>query len=198
MFTGIVEDRGEVLKTEQTDEALRLWIRSDALNDCAIGASVALSGVCCTVVERDGDTCRFDVMPESQSRSTLATKQPGAFVNVERPLKAGDELGGHIVQGHVDAVGTVTSVVHNGDGTRITFSIPAALHRYLIEKGSVTVDGCSLTVSALTPNGFEVALIPHTLAVTTLGELEGDSKVNIEVDVLAKYVERLTTGEQAN
>jgi riboflavin synthase len=191
MFTGIVENTGEVIKAERTDDGVRLWVRSEALRDCEVGASVALSGTCVTVTERDGAVCSFDVMPESDARSTLASKTAGDTVNIERPLKAGSELGGHIVQGHVDAVGTVTSAHNDETGVRLRVQIPRELSRYLIEKGSVTIDGCSLTITSVSDEGFEVALIPHTLAVTTLGALETNDKVNIEVDVLAKYVERL-------
>jgi riboflavin synthase len=191
MFTGIVEDTGEVLKAERTHDGVRLWVRSEALNDCEIGASVALSGTCVTVTDRDGDMCSFDVMPESEGRSTLASKTGGDTVNIERPLKAGSELGGHIVQGHVDTVGTVTSLERDETGVRLRVEIPRELSRYVIEKGSVTIDGCSLTVTTVSDDGFEVALIPHTLDVTTLGALQAEDRVNIEVDVLAKYVERL-------
>jgi riboflavin synthase len=191
MFTGIVEDKGEVLKSERTADGVGLWVRSGALRDCEVGASVALSGVCVTVTERDGDVCRFDVIPESEARSTLASKSAGTFVNIERPLRAGAELGGHIVQGHVDAVGTVRDVTRNDAGARVRISVPADLTRYVIEKGSVTIDGVSLTVTHVSDDSFEVALIPHTLGVTTLGALQPAGRVNIEVDVLAKYVERL-------
>ncbi|MGH2758260.1 MAG: riboflavin synthase [Actinomycetota bacterium] len=189
MFTGIVADRGEIVKVEPG--GADLWIRSGVLGDCSIGASVAVDGVCLTVVDLDGEVCRFDVSAETVARSTLGTKEPGDHVNLERPLRAGDELGGHIVQGHVDAVGTVEAVAPDGQGSRLVVSAPAALMRYVVEKGSVTIDGVSLTVSALGEAELEVALVPHTLDVTTLGAMKAGRKVNIEVDVLAKYVEKL-------
>jgi len=187
MFTGIVEP-GEVVKVETTPGGARLWISAPLLASCEVGASVATNGVCLTVTERDGDTCRFDVVRESLARSTLGTLQAGDLVNVERPVRAGEELGGHVVQGHVDGVGTVVSRTPDGDGQRVRIEA-GELTRYIVEKGSVTVDGASLTVTDVDDASFEVALIPHTLAATTLREAE---KVNIEVDVLAKYVEKLT------
>jgi riboflavin synthase len=194
MFTGIVADRGEVLKVETATGDRRIWIRSSVLADCSVGGSVALDGVCLTVVDVDGDVCGFDVSAETVARSTLGGKHPGDHVNLERPLRAGDELGGHIVQGHVDTVGTVVEVSADGEGRRLVVSAPASLTRYVVEKGSVTLDGVSLTVSAIRDQQFEVALVPHTLSVTTFGEMEVGRNVNIEVDVLAKYVEKLRPG----
>jgi riboflavin synthase len=188
MFTGIVEP-GEVVKVEPTPDGARLWISAPLLASCAIGASVATNGVCLTVTDRDGDTCCFDVIHESLERSTLGDLQPGDRVNVERPVHAGDELGGHVVQGHVDGVGTIVSRTSDDDGQRVRVDV-GELTRYIVEKGSITVNGVSLTVTDVDETSFEVALIPHTLAVTNLGQAE---KVNIEVDVLAKYVEKLTT-----
>jgi riboflavin synthase len=185
MFTGIVEP-GEVIKIENTQDGARLWIRSEILDDCQIGASVATNGVCLTVTERDGDVCRFDVVKESLERSALGTLQAGDRVNVERPVRAGDELGGHVVQGHVDGVGYVAE--RSADG-HVRIEVMPNLTRYIVEKGSITVNGVSLTVTAVHEQSFEVALIPTTLAVTNLGEAD---TVNIEVDVLAKYVEKLT------
>lgn len=188
MFTGIVEP-GEVVKVEPMPDGARIWVRSAILASCTIGASVATNGVCLTVTDRDGDVCRFDVIHESLARSTLGSIRPGDRVNVERPVRAGDELGGHIVQGHVDAVGTVVSRTAGDDGQRVCIDV-GDLTRYIVEKGSVTVNGVSLTVTNVDAKTFEVALIPHTLAVTDLGRA---TNVNIEVDVLAKYVEKLTT-----
>jgi riboflavin synthase len=187
MFTGIVEP-GEVVKIETTPDGARLWIRSPILSSCEIGGSVATDGVCLTVTDRDGDTAAFFVINETLARSTLGELRPGDRVNVERPVRAGDELGGHVVQGHVDGVGCVLSNEADGDGRRVR--IGTDLTRYIVEKGSVTLNGVSLTVTDVDAAGFEVALIPHTLAVTNLGDAK---KVNIEVDVLAKYVEKLTT-----
>jgi riboflavin synthase len=187
MFTGIVEHLGEVVKVEDGV----LWVSSPVLAGAAKGASVAVDGVCLTVTEREADLCRFDLSGETLERSTLGERRPGDAVNLERPLRAGDELGGHIVQGHVDGIGRVTAVAPEGAGTRMTVAVAAELLRYVVEKGSVTVDGVALTVTAVTAAGFEVALIPHTLAVTSLGDAEAGRRVNIEVDVLARYVEKL-------
>lgn len=191
MFTGIVEQTGDVVKVDSSGADLTMWVRSPVLADADIGASVAIDGVCLTVTERDGEVCRFDLARETVSRSTLGSRSPGDRVNLERPLRAGDELGGHIVQGHVDGVGVVASVRPDGDGRRLRVDVEPRLHRYLVEKGSVTIDGVSLTISDLATPWFEVALIPHTLAATTLGQVESGRRVNVEVDVLAKHVERL-------
>nr|MBA2331293.1 riboflavin synthase [Actinomycetota bacterium] len=152
-----------------------------------LGDSVALDGVCLTVVEASEGRLAFDVVPE-----TLARVKPfGALVNVEPALRAGEPLGGHYVQGHVDGVGRIASVRTEGDGVRLEIDAPSELNRYCVEKGSITVEGVSLTVAALTESGFEVALVPHTLQVTTLSRLAPGDPVNLEADVLAKYVERL-------
>jgi riboflavin synthase len=156
-----------------------------------IGDSVAIDGVCLTAVSvRDGRIA-FDAVPETLRRSALGRLEAGSKVNVEPPLKAGDPLGGHVVQGHVDAVGTVRSVEPEGDDVRVWLDAPPAVLRYCIEKGSVTVAGVALTITALDEDGFEVALVPHTLAATTLGSVRPGDEVNLEADVLAKYVERL-------
>jgi riboflavin synthase len=190
MFTGIVES-GEIVKVEPRDGALAVWVRSSIFDGAPTGASIAVNGVCMTVTEREGDICRFDAMTETLDRSALSQVAAGDRVNVERPLRAGDELGGHIVQGHVDAVGTITEVVREEGVVRVRVSPPRDLMRYVVEKGSITVDGCSLTVSALSDDWFEVALIPHTLAVTTFGDAREGRLVNLEVDVLARYVENM-------
>lgn len=191
MYTGIVADRGEIVKTETIDRGRVLWIRSAIAADCPLGASVNVDGVCLTVTELDGDVVRFDVSEETIQRSTLGTKETGGLVNVERPLRVGDELGGHMVQGHVDGVGRIDAVADEGDGRRVGITASPELLRYVVEKGSVTIDGVSLTVASVSDSRFEVALVPHTLEVTTLGTGEAGREVNIEVDVLAKYVERL-------
>ena len=188
MFTGIVES-GEVVKVAANE----LWVSSAIVGDCAIGSSVAINGVCLTVTEKAGTTVRFDVVDESLARSTLGSLAAGDRVNVERPVRAGEELGGHVVQGHVDGVGTVVSRARDGDGRRVRIEV-GELTRYIVEKGSVTVDGVSLTVSDVDEDSFEVALIPHTLAITTLATAKN---VNIEVDVLAKYVEKLAGADRA-
>lgn len=191
MFTGIVADIGEIAKVEPGRDDRSIWVRAGLLGGCAVGASVAVDGVCLTVTELTGDMSRFDVSAESIARSTLGTKEAGDRVNLERPLRAGDELGGHIVQGHVDGVGEVLDVVTEGAGRRIVVCAASPLMRYVIEKGSVTLDGVSLTATNVREDRFEVALVPHTLEVTTFGDAQAGRLVNVEVDVLAKYAERL-------
>jgi riboflavin synthase len=185
MYTGIVEP-GTVVETNGT----RLLVDAELLADCEHGASVSINGVCLTVTSRDGTICAFDVSDETFARSTLGDLDPGARVNVERPVRAGDELGGHIVQGHVDGVGSVERITPEGDGKRVRISTPDGMSRYIVEKGSITVDGVSLTITTVDEAGFEVALIPTTLELTTLGQAGVGYRVNLEVDVLAKYVEK--------
>jgi riboflavin synthase len=186
MFTGIVRERARV----RSFDGARLVVESAV--EAGIGDSVAINGVCLTVVENGGGRLAFDVHPETVSRT--APVAAGDDVNVEPSLRAGEPLGGHIVQGHVDGVGGVRSVEPEGDGRRIWIDPPPELLRYCVEKGSVAIDGVSLTIAALDDTGFAVALIPHTLAETTLGTREPGDAVNLEMDVLAKYVERLTMG----
>ena len=183
MFTGIVRERGRVAAFDGS----RLVV--EAAVDADVGDSVALDGVCLTVVERADGRLAFDVVPETRARA----KEFGAEVNVEPALRAGQPLGGHYVQGHVDGVGSVRSVEPEGEGRRMWIEAPADVLRYCVEKGSVAVDGVSLTVAALADDAFAVALVPHTLEATTLGRLEPGAHVNLEADVLAKYVERLLT-----
>jgi riboflavin synthase len=159
-----------------------------------IGDSVAVDGVCLTVVERNGTALIFDAVPETLARTSLGTLRADASVNVEPALRAGEALGGHYVQGHVDGVGTVRSVELEGEGKRVWFDAPPELLRYVAEKGSIAVQGTSLTVAAVDDQGFAVALIPHTLAATTLGTLAPQKPVNLETDVLAKYIEKLLPG----
>ena len=192
MFTGIVRERGRVASVEGDGNGIR--IRLDApltAAEVAIGDSVSLNGCCLTVVEAADGTLAFDAVPETLSRSSLDGLAAGSELNVEPALRAGDPLGGHYVQGHVDGVGSVRSVEPEGEGRRIWFDAPTDVLRYCVEKGSVAVDGVSLTIAELDETGFAVALIPHTLAATTLGTLEPGARVNLEADVLAKYVERL-------
>ena len=178
MFTGIVQALGRVRSFEDG----RLVVERGPV-DAAIGDSVAVNGVCLTVVERGDETLAFDVVPETVSR----TRPFGDAVNLEPSLRAGDPMGGHVVQGHVDGVGRV----READGEGIWVDPPAQLLRYVVEKGSIALDGVSLTIAELDDAGFRVALIPHTRAATTLGALAVGDAVNLEVDVLAKYVERL-------
>ncbi len=186
MFTGLVHEVGRVASFEDG----RLRIESQLV--AAIGDSVSINGCCLTVVDGDRRTLAFDAVPETLARTTLGRLEAGAPVNLEPALRAGEALGGHYVQGHVDGVGSVRSVESEGESKRVWFDVPEVVLRYCVEKGSVAVDGVSLTVAGLDDGGFAVALVPHTLAVTTLGSLEPGHEVNLEVDVLAKYVERLT------
>lgn len=183
VFTGIVEEKGRV----RSRSGSRLEIESRlVLEDSGIGASIAVNGCCLTVVERGDDWWVADVSDETWSRTNLGDLAPGDPVNLERPMAAGGRFGGHVVLGHVDAVGEVVSGV-----PALVVRIPRDLMRYVVEKGSCTVDGISLTVFNLTDDTFEVAVIPHTADVTTLGHRRPGDKVNIEIDVLAKHVERL-------
>ena len=192
MFTGIVRERGRVAGIDGGDEGVRLRIAAPlTAPGVALGDSVSIGGVCLTVVGVDGDELAFDAVPETMSRTALGGLGRGDDVNVEPALRAGEPLGGHVVQGHVDGVGRVRTVEPEGDGKRIWIDAELDMLRYCVEKGSVAVDGVSLTVAELDDTGFALALIPHTLAVTTLGALAPGDTVNLEVDVLAKYVERL-------
>jgi len=191
VFTGIVEERGRVRRAEPD----RLVVEAATVADAAEGDSIAVSGVCLTVVSNEPDGAgwllSFDVSPETLARTTLGGLRSGDAVNLERPVTLLGRLGGHLVQGHVDGVGEVLDVRPAGDGREMTFAVPAGLERYLVEKGSVTLDGVSLTVASLDGDRFGVALIPHTLGVTTFGDRVAGDRVNVEVDVMAKYVERL-------
>ena len=191
MFTGIVRERGRVVSVEGGAEGMRIEIDApETATLTAVGDSVSIDGCCLTAVAVGGARLRFEAVPETLARTALSALVPGAEVNLEPALRAGEPLGGHYVQGHVDAVGAVISVEPEGNGARIVIDAPDVA-RYCVEKGSITVDGVSLTVAGLTESGFEVALIPHTLEVTTLGRLAPGDRVNLEADVLAKYVERL-------
>ncbi len=200
MFTGIVTGLGRVRATEPLGETrtMRLVIATPidapAWADTAkipVGASIACSGCCLTAVEVGADFFAVDVSAETLSKTTLENWRPGTAVNLERPLRAGDELGGHIVAGHVDALGTVVETHPDHGSTRWTFRVPDPMARYIAEKGSVAVDGVSLTVNAVDKSLFSVNIIPHTSAVTTFGQLAAGAKVNIEIDTLARYVARL-------
>jgi riboflavin synthase len=182
VFTGIVRERAKVASFENG----RLVVESSLAP--TVGDSVSVDGVCLTVAERENGRLAFDVMPETTNRA----KRFRSEVNLETALRAGDPLGGHYVQGHVDAVGRVRASEPEGESRRLTIEAPAEVLRYCVEKGSIAVDGVALTITALSDDEFEVALVQHTLDVTTLGALEPGDEVNLEVDVLAKYVERLT------
>jgi riboflavin synthase len=192
MFTGIVRERGRVAAVEGGADGVRLSVEAPrTAPQVAIGDSVSVDGCCLTVVQVEDHRLAFDAVPETLDRTSLGRLAAGAAVNLESALRAGEPLGGHIVQGHVDGVGRIRSVEPEGDGRRIWVDAPADLLRYCVEKGSIAVAGVALTVAALDDDGFAVALIPHTLAETTLGDLAPNDPVNLEADVLAKYVERL-------
>jgi riboflavin synthase len=192
VFTGIVRERGRVASVDGDGDGIRIRLEAPlTAGEAAIGDSVSLNGCCLTVVEAANGTLAFDAVPETLSRSSLDGLEAGAELNVEPALRAGDPLGGHYVQGHVDGVGRVRSVEPEGEGRRVWLDAPPEVLRYCVEKGSIAVDGVSLTIADLDDAGFAVALIPHTLAATTLGMLVTGAHVNLEADVLAKYVERL-------
>ena len=191
MFTGIVERMGRVQSIADTDGGKRLIIECQGMGELPIGASLAVNGVCLTTVETDRDRVSVDVVPQTLHRTNLGMLRAGSDVNLERPLAADGRFDGHFVQGHVDGVGTVTAITDQSGGVVMEVKVTDELHRYLMEKGSVTIDGVSLTVAGLTDHGFTVALIPHTLAITTLGLRKEGDEVNLEMDILAKYVERM-------
>lgn len=199
MFTGIVEELGEIVGKENLGDAARLTIRGPIVtSDAGHGDSIAVNGVCLTVVDVSADgTFSADVMDETLNRSSLRGVGVGARVNLERAAALNSRLGGHIVQGHVDGTGHVVSRTPSEHWTVVRIALPAALSRYVVQKGSITVDGVSLTVSGLGHDWFEVSLIPTTLDLTTLGRAEVGAHVNLEVDVIAKYVERLLENKNA-
>jgi riboflavin synthase len=192
VFTGIVRELGRVVSAEAGGGGLALVLEAPATSRAlAIGDSLAVNGVCLTAATVDGQRVSLTAVPETLSRSTLGALARGDAVNLEPALRAGEPLGGHYVQGHVDAVGRVQSVEAEGDGLRVFVEAPREVLRYCVEKGSITVDGVSLTIAELASDAFAVALVPHTLEATTLSALVPGREVNLEVDVLAKYVERL-------
>jgi len=192
MFTGIVEELGEVVAIEHGLASAVVRILGPRVGSDAVrGASISVNGVCLTVVEHDADVLSFDVMAETLSRSSLGGLHQGDHINLERAMAATDRFGGHIVQGHVDGTAELLSRTPGDRWEVVRFTLPPALGRYVVEKGSITVDGVSLTVSSVGPDFFEVSLIPTTLTLTTLGHKQVGDLVNLEVDVIAKYVERL-------
>ncbi|MEV6109244.1 riboflavin synthase [Streptomyces sp. NPDC051940] len=201
MFTGIVEELGEVVAVEELGDSSRFKLRGPVVTDGAKhGDSIAVNGVCLTVVDFDADWFTADVMAETLERSSLGDLAPGSRVNLERPTQIGGRLGGHLVQGHVDATGTVVDRKPSENWTVVKVSLPPHLSRYVVEKGSITVDGISLTVVDAGDDYFTVSLIPTTLALTTLGFKQPGERVNLEIDVIAKYVERMlgATGQTAD
>ncbi len=192
MFTGIVEELGVVVAVERQSDAARLTVRGPVvLADAAAGDSIAVNGVCLTVADRTEDTFTADVMAETLNRSCLGALVPGSRVNLERPVTLADRLGGHLVQGHVDGTGEILLRAPGEHWELVRVAMPAELSRYVVTKGSLTVDGVSLTVVDVGPDWFSVSLIPTTLELTTLGRKQVGDPVNLEVDVVAKYVEKL-------
>jgi len=192
MFTGIVEETGEVVERTATAGGESLVIAADkVLSDVKSGHSIAVNGVCLTVVESGSDYFKVEVIPETLKRSNLGDLQPGGQVNLERAMAASDRFHGHIVQGHVETVGYINSVVVENGDVRMTITVDRIWLRYCLPKGSITVDGVSLTIADLSAAGITVALIPFTLSETTLGRKQVGDPVNIETDILARYVERL-------
>jgi riboflavin synthase len=193
MFTGLISDIGVVERLAPRSGGVRLVVRPGALpvEDLGLGESVSCSGACLTVVERGGGLVAFDAVPETLARTTLGGWRAGGRINLERALRLSDRLGGHLVAGHVDAVGQVLARTPEGHGARLAISLPASIAPLVAEKGSVAVDGVSLTVAAAFRDRFEVALIPETLARTTLGQAEAGTRVNLEADLVARHVARL-------
>ena len=201
MFTGIITSVGEIMAADRDADDLRLQIICD-YNPATIdiGASIACSGVCLTVTEKGGHTrgawFTADVSAETLDKTTLGDRAVGDRINLERSLKVGDELGGHIVSGHVDGVGEVVAMDADGESLRVAIEAPAALGKFIAEKGSITMDGASLTVNDVEGSTFGVNLIPHTRQVTTFGELAAGRRVNLEIDLLARYVARLAEAQR--
>jgi riboflavin synthase len=192
VFTGIVRERGRLVSRNGGADGAELVVEApETAAGTSVGDSVALDGVCLTATDVADGRIAFHAVRETLDRSTLAALEPGTEVNVEPALRAGDPLGGHYVQGHVDGIGRVAGTTPEGDGLRLRVEAPPDLLRYCVPKGSIAVQGVSLTIAALDDQGVEIALVPHTLAATTLASLRPGAEVNLEVDVLAKYVERL-------
>lgn len=192
MFTGLIEDIGTLRRFQKTGDSGRITVATAIpMDEIAMGESIAVNGVCLTVVDFGDGTFPADVSPESLGRTNLGQLRTGGRVNLERALRLSDRLGGHIVSGHVDTQGVVVRRILDQNAVRFTIEVPASQMRYLVEKGSVTVDGISLTVNAVSERTFGIAVIPHSLARTTLQWCEAGTRVNIETDILGKYVERL-------
>ena len=197
MFTGIIREVGSVESIVRTADGARLRVAAGAAGELPDGGSISVNGVCLTVAGETEGAFEADVMNQTLSLTTLGSLDAGDRVNLEPAVRAGEPLGGHLVQGHVDGTGRVIEVAEDGFARRVRIEVPAEIRRYVAEHGSVAIDGVSLTVAALTDDGLEVSLIPETLERTTLGELEEGSAVNLEVDVVARYAERLVQGLNA-
>ena len=193
MFTGIVRERGRVVSAEKNGGGVRLRIAANETAGAGLGDSIAVSGCCLTVTAAGDGVLEFDAVPETIARTTLGRLEPGAEVNLEPALRAGEPLGGHFVQGHVDGRSRVGAFEREGDGARLRVQLAPELHRYCVAKGSIALDGVSLTIAALADDGVEIALVPFTLEHTTLGGLVPGDELNVEVDLLAKYAERLAS-----
>ncbi len=192
MFTGIIEGTGKLLERKSAGGGLVFRLEAGfELSDPVEGESIAVNGICLTAYDIEGSRFSVDVSPESVSRTTLGELNVGSLVNMERALRLSDRLGGHIVSGHIDCTARVDDIKNLGDFTIWAFTLSANLGRYIIEKGSITIDGISLTVNECKGNTFKVSIIPHTMQMTTLGHLKKGSRVNIEVDIIGKYVEKL-------
>ncbi len=198
MFTGLVEATGTLLAVTHGERSARLTVQAPVVSeDAKLGDSIAINGCCLTVVAREGERLTFDAVPETLARTNLGALTPGSHVNLERPLAVGARLGGHFVQGHIDGVGIVRDVVPEENAVVIEIEVPAVLRKYFVEKGSVTVDGVSLTVAEVRADSFTVWTIPHTREITTLGLRVPGDRVNLECDLLGKYIERLLEQRQA-
>lgn len=192
MFTGIVQGAGKLLSRKSAGGGMAFELEAGfQITDPQEGESIAVNGACLTAYNIRAKRFTVDVSPESLSRTTLGKLTVGGMVNLERALRLSDRLGGHLVSGHVDCVGTLNGIRQEGDFTILSFSVPSEQDRYIIEKGSITIDGISLTVNSCAKGSFSVSIIPHTMGVTTLGQLRSGSMVNIEVDIIGKYVEKL-------
>jgi len=198
MFTGLIEDLGTLRELRRESNSVRLTVGTAIpVAELRLGDSVAVNGICLTVVDIGKGSFSADVSPETLERSTLGGLTAGCRVNLERALRLSDRLGGHLVSGHVDAIATISERVEDSNAIRFTFRLPAAVNRFVAEKGSVAIDGISLTVNAVTEETFSVAVIPHTLAMTTLQEKKSGDRVNIETDLIARYLARLLGAEEA-
>jgi riboflavin synthase len=191
VFTGIIQELGRIEHVGASADGVTLTVSAALAAELREGDSIAVSGVCLTASPEERTRFRAELMHETLSRTSLADAVPGTLVNLELPLRASDRLGGHIVQGHVDGLGTIGSVAEDGFARLVRIEAPAQLLRYSVQKGSIAIDGVSLTIASIGPRSFTVSLIPETLKLTTLGQLQPGARVNLEVDVLAKYVEKL-------
>lgn len=199
MFTGLIEDLGTIRELRKGADSVRLTVATRIpMSELELGESIAVNGICLTVVTFGGGMFSADVSPETLERTNLGDLVPGSAVNLERALRLSDRLGGHLVSGHVDAVATIVERRQDRNAIRFTFRQATAVNRFVVEKGSVAIDGISLTINEVTSETFAVAVIPHTLAMTTLKEKDVGGKVNIETDIIGKYVERLLKGAETD